>query len=342
MLFTLVLGALAAPHKRDLTTFWQREATFQWEPLQADAIAPIPDTEAVELGMNYLVEKLQIQRNELQIQDSYRGSAANAMHIYVQRVVDGTPVDNQKAFVMVRNGQVVCMNASFNGTVAHLNKRSIPQPAITAEQATQRAEQQLGMKKDDWAIRQVYVEIPSGQLVHAYQMQLKDDTGNWVQASIDSTTGNVVQVINYVAEATYRAIPLPRNDPTDGFANVVDPELAIASPNGWTAGQLTTGNNVVSLINGQPAQGQNGVFQTAHNANAQPETPENQQAAVVNNFFISNTIHDVFYQYGFDEQSGNFQTNNFGKGGRGNDAVRINNQARGTNNANFASTLWLI
>lgn len=32
-------------------------------------------------------------------------------------------------------------------------------------------------------------------------------------------------------------------------------------------------------------------------------------------------IHDITYHFGFDEESGNFQTNNLGKGGHGNDAV---------------------
>jgi extracellular elastinolytic metalloproteinase len=47
-------------------------------------------------------------------------------------------------------------------------------------------------------------------------------------------------------------------------------------------------------------------------------------------------IHDIDYQFGFDERSGNFQTNNFGKGAQGNDAVIINNQVTDErNNANF-------
>ncbi|MCB1606026.1 MAG: M36 family metallopeptidase, partial [Xanthomonadales bacterium] len=35
----------------------------------------------------------------------------------------------------------------------------------------------------------------------------------------------------------------------------------------------------------------------------------------------NNIMHDVTYQYGFDEPAGNFQTNNYGNGGAGNDAV---------------------
>ncbi len=32
-------------------------------------------------------------------------------------------------------------------------------------------------------------------------------------------------------------------------------------------------------------------------------------------------LHDIFYEYGFDEASGNFQQNNYGNGGNGNDFV---------------------
>jgi extracellular elastinolytic metalloproteinase len=40
----------------------------------------------------------------------------------------------------------------------------------------------------------------------------------------------------------------------------------------------------------------------------------------------------------FTSVSGNFQTNNFGKGGKGNDAVLASAQEpSGTNNANFAT-----
>jgi len=55
-------------------------------------------------------------------------------------------------------------------------------------------------------------------------------------------------------------------------------------------------------------------------------------------FFWNNIIHVVFYEYGFDEVSGNFQENNFGRGGLGNDAVQANAQdGAGYNNANFAT-----
>ena len=36
-----------------------------------------------------------------------------------------------------------------------------------------------------------------------------------------------------------------------------------------------------------------------------------------NLFYWNNVIHDILYEYGFDEVSGNFQENNFANGGLG-------------------------
>lgn len=61
-------------------------------------------------------------------------------------------------------------------------------------------------------------------------------------------------------------------------------------------------------------------------------------AAVTNLFYWNNIIHDVLYGYGFDDPSGNFQVNNYGRGGVGGDDVRAEAQdGGGINNANFAT-----
>lgn len=55
-------------------------------------------------------------------------------------------------------------------------------------------------------------------------------------------------------------------------------------------------------------------------------------------FYTCNEIHDLFYAYGFDEASGNFQEHNFGRGGLGGDAVvAMAQDGSGMNNANFAT-----
>ncbi|KAH9250560.1 extracellular metalloproteinase 9 [Batrachochytrium salamandrivorans] len=72
------------------------------------------------------------------------------------------------------------------------------------------------------------------------------------------------------------------------------------------------------------------------NSTEQPYDDANVVAAAVNLFYLNNLMHDITYQYGFTESAGNFQKNNFGKGGKEGDAVTINViNAFGVDNANF-------
>lgn len=60
--------------------------------------------------------------------------------------------------------------------------------------------------------------------------------------------------------------------------------------------------------------------------------------ARVNAFYWANVIHDWLYRLGFDEAAGNFQTDNFGRGGNGADAVLVDvHDPSVTSNATFAT-----
>ena len=60
----------------------------------------------------------------------------------------------------------------------------------------------------------------------------------------------------------------------------------------------------------------------------------NQEAAIVNLFYMSNILHDLFYHYGFDEVSGNFQHNNYDNGGLAGDRLQADAlDGAGTDNA---------
>ncbi|KAI8833345.1 peptidase M36 [Chytridium lagenaria] len=133
-----------------------------------------------------------------------------------------------------------------------------------------------------------------------------------------------------------------------GQSTFVDPSLKDASPLGWqssltAAGEYqTTGNNLRAVY--QTVSGplgvsrQGGQFNYPYNITADPSTTGNVAAAMANTFFVSNMYHDVMYRYGFTEQFANFQNNNFGRGGFGNDGVLAIVQASdGLNNANFAT-----
>ncbi len=68
-----------------------------------------------------------------------------------------------------------------------------------------------------------------------------------------------------------------------------------------------------------------------------PTTEDNQKSAQANLFYWINRFHDIFYLFGFNEASGNFQTKNFNLGGQGNDPIKADAQdGSGTNNANYS------
>jgi len=152
--------------------------------------------------------------------------------------------------------------------------------------------------------------------------------------------------------AQYRVFALPLRNPSDGAdAIVISPENATASPFGWhdtngVAGAehtITRGNNVYSYLDlcntdsgDSPDGGATLNFDFPFNL---PQAPADiRDASAVNLFYLNNVIHDVMYQYGFDETSGNFQENNYGNGGLGGDSVNAEAQdGGGTNNANFAT-----
>ncbi|MGB0385397.1 MAG: choice-of-anchor B family protein [Ardenticatenaceae bacterium] len=159
------------------------------------------------------------------------------------------------------------------------------------------------------------------------------------------------------ASDEYCVYAMPLETPNHGNRSMqTDPADSTASPYGWhdtngatgAESNYTVGNNVDAYQDTNDSNGPTGgnaarangganrVFNFDVDLTQQPSTY--QDAAITNLFYWNNTIHDVFYRYGFDEASGNFQENNYGKGGSGSDSVNAEAQdGGGTNNANFAT-----
>ena len=105
-------------------------------------------------------------------------------------------------------------------------------------------------------------------------------------------------------------------------------------PNGWAFG--SPNRNFVYAYNpapGNPAPGEEPLPTT------QTYPPSQfQQGSITNAFYTVNRWHDEMYRLGFTEQAGNFQIDNFGRGGVANDSISVEVQdSSGTNNANFAT-----
>ncbi|KAH9263659.1 hypothetical protein BASA83_012929 [Batrachochytrium salamandrivorans] len=76
-----------------------------------------------------------------------------------------------------------------------------------------------------------------------------------------------------------------------------------------------------------------GIFDVVFDPISPPQTPENLVAGAANAFYVTNMVHDVFYQHGFNEPAGNFQRDNFKRGGIDGDSIIINVQGSKEKNA---------
>ena len=165
-----------------------------------------------------------------------------------------------------------------------------------------------------------------------------------------------------VANASYLVIPYPAESPTHpgGTAAVRSNPWAAATGNasslGWHSDgtndyTITRGNNVWATEDRASSDQNSGLPATSSTSpdpltfnfpplfTGQPTNFNNfQRFAITNLFYWNNIMHDMSYQYGFTEAAGNFQRNNQGRGGNGNDdVIALAQSGTGTNNANFST-----
>jgi uncharacterized protein (TIGR03437 family) len=127
-----------------------------------------------------------------------------------------------------------------------------------------------------------------------------------------------------------------RESPAKGARELVD------LPDSWLAPGLTTtnGNNTdtyldadgddepdsdtIENINEGRASSATGTFDFPAGEGSTGQDPRKFRAAAVTNaFYFANIAHDYFYDLGFTEAAGNFQVDNLGRGGVGNDAISV-------------------
>lgn len=159
------------------------------------------------------------------------------------------------------------------------------------------------------------------------------------------------------APNSYTVFDYPLESPNHGNRSVVTNPYTRFAPagagpgatNGWHSDgssnyTITRGNNVwasedVNSDNVPGSSPNSATLDFDHPyAQALNTAAANQSAAITNLFYWNNLIHDVLWRFGFDEPSGNFQANNQGRGGAGNDFIYADAQdGSGTNNANFST-----
>ncbi|KAI9596336.1 Fungalysin metallopeptidase-domain-containing protein [Syncephalis fuscata] len=201
--------------------------------------------------------------------------------------------------------------------------------------------------KDEVVAQQSYIHTSEGALEATWEFFI--DLGeNYFNAHVPANGGKVISLVDWISDASYNVVKLEDNDiGTNGRAVLTNPANAKASPKGWhdfTGAQTNTtlGNNVEAIIpanselNTNIAQPVSADLNFDYPVDLTKDPATYRDAAVTNLFYMNNIMHDVFYQYGFDEAAGNFQNDNYEKGGKGGDHVLAHAQdPSGYNNANF-------
>ena len=214
-------------------------------------------------------------------------------------------------------------------------------------------------RQDWWSIR---VDATTGAIV---------DKNNWMlSCTVDHDHNHSKEVLDYnknlydipnyealKAEAEigctecYEVFELPQESPYYGDRTIaVGTADATASPFGWhdtdglPGAEFTTtrGNNVDAFEAGdnagyRPDGGASLDFTGYAFDQVWTNTNQYENSAITHLFYINNVLHDLTYLYGFDDVSGNFQENNYGNGGFGEDSVNANAQIGPDCNARFGT-----
>ena len=208
--------------------------------------------------------------------------------------------------------------------------------------------------------KRLYFPMTRVELRAAYYVDLGGLGGlNNYAIIIDANTGqtlwrwNGVLHLGGTEDVTFRAFtadspnPLSPGLPSLGttvppivprdLVTVTGASVAAFSPLGWIndGGNTTVGNNCsaqsdqtgTNAIDPRPIGTPFRVFDEPMNVGLAPNTYT--PASVVNLFYLGNVYHDRIYAAGFDEASGNFQVQNFGNGGVGNDPMALDAQDGG-------------
>ncbi len=272
-------------------------------------------------------------------------ASSGTTHLVYQQSAAGVPIKNGTVLINIaRDGSVINVHGQTGASAPAGRSAGVPMPHGAA---MGRAAALLGpIDGEPVPPRQEWFRLPSGTLVLSWVLTVRRAADRMVyEMVLDAASGEeLARAPMTHGIGTYLVAPLPATDPDDEprrlVAEAADP---LASPFGWhdTNGAPgadftdTRGNNVFvqddddvdNLFGDRPSGGASLVFDFAPAA-AFGSVAE-RDSGLVSLFYTVNICHDLFYRYGFTEAAGNFQENNYGRGGAGGDAVRADTEDPG-------------
>ena len=296
------------------------------------------------LNYTQTVGGLKVFEGEVQVVVNANGEVLNVREGFL---VDGPPIRRRGA---MSEAKAIAKAFEHAGRTVFPNFVAIYSRQSTTEQS--RFANPLDLNLEEVLSEQVVMRV-AGESRLAWHVFAEVGPEEWYEILIDAYTGELLLRYNiYLFEAQGTVYT---EAPDKGARQLVSfvGDTTINTAAGWMGtSTVTTGNNVEAYLdtdaNNAPDNNNGTGLSVGHATAANQDftfpfsttvDPRTQQAAVVTNlFYYNNIMHDFSYNLGFTETARNFQVNNFGRGGTGNDSVRAEAQdGSGTNNANFAT-----
>src|SRR5215212_6753793 len=302
------------------------------------------DQETTFLNYTQTVAGLKVFEGQVQVVVNNNGEVINVREGFL---VDGPPLRRRGAMSEARAIAKAFEHAGrtvFPSFVENYSRQSTTEMSRFANP--------LDVNFEDVLSEQNVVRV-AGESRLAWHIYAEVGPEEWYEILLDAYTGELLLRHNlYLFEAQGTVYT---EAPDKGARQLVSfvGDTTINTAAGWMGtSTVTTGNNVEAYLDTNAdnvADNNNGSGLSAGHASSATQDftfpfsttvdPRTQQAAVVTNlFYYNNIMHDFSYNLGFTETARNFQVNNFGRGGIGNDSLRAEAQdGSGTNNANFAT-----
>jgi len=329
-----------------------RETGTARTPDSVDApLVPAASGRLAASGLTSLAGQLGLKPADLaglELVRDYTSRSTGIRHILYRQVVDGHPVfDSTIGVHLNRDGKVLRVTSNAAPTDARTAVPSLtgPAAAIEAERhaAGTAAPPTLSWLPVDGALRLAWHSVVTDESSGVRDVLIDAHTGELLvrrSRSRDAeASGRVLQSSATAAATPKQPDPMPLGGDGTACPPPANYELrALGAPFRDSAtvvastGRLEGNNARVFRGNGGEAatgspSADGFVFDFPFHSAASAETSL---------FFGGNFVHDFFYDLGFDEAAGNFQQDNFGRGGTGGDPVKLNARAPGRNNANYA------
>lgn len=296
------------------------------------------------LGYTQTVDGLKVFEGQVQVVVNKHGEVLNVREGFL---VDGPPLQRRGA---MSEAKAIAKALEHAGRTVFPSFVEMHSRASSTEAS--RFGNPLGPHFEEILSEQNVVRIGDESRL-AWHVVAEVGPEEWYEILIDAFTGELLLRHNlYVHQAQGTVYT---EAPDKGARQLVSfvGDTIINTAAGWLGtSTVTTGNNVEAYLdtdaNNAPDNNNTTGLSIGHASAANQNftfpfsttvDPRTQQAAVVTNlFYFNNVMHDFSYNLGFTETARNFQVNNFGRGGTGNDSVRAEAQdGSGTNNANFAT-----